>query len=126
MNQEKVLLFSMSFAKEKKINDICRSLGMDAKRVSSCLFGQKLGFLAGITGFKRENAAYLGGEFPEEMLVFSGVTSEKMDEFLAAYKEMKLEPIDRKAMVTPHNIFWTPEQLYQELEKEHQSFRKIQ
>lgn len=126
MEKGKILLFHVASSKEKKIKSICRRLGIGLVTIPSRSYGQKLGFLAGITGFKRENAVYQGGDFPEEMLLFSGVTSEKMDEFLAAYKEMKLEPIDRKAVVTPHNIFWTPEQLYQELEKEHQSFQKIQ
>lgn len=126
MDQGKILLFHVASSKEKKIKNICRSQGIGLISVPGRSYGQKLGFLAGITGFKRENTAYPGGEFLEEMLVFSGVTSEKMDEFLAAYKEMKLEPIDRKAVVTPHNIFWTPEQLYRELEKEYQSFQKIQ
>ena len=124
MDQGKILLFHVAPHKEKKIKNICRSLGISVTDISSRSYGQKLGFLAGITGFKRENTVYSGGEFPEEMLVFSGITSEKMDEFLAAYKEMKLEPVDRKAVVTPHNIFWSAAELYQELEKEHQSFQE--
>ncbi len=125
MDQGKILLFHVASSKEKKIKGICRRLGIGLVTIPGRSYGQKLGFLAGITGFKRENMIYQGEDFSGEMLVFSGITSEKMDEFLAAYREMKLEPIDRKAVVTPHNIFWTPVELYQELEQEHQSFQKI-
>lgn len=125
MEQKKILLFHVVPSKEKKIKNICRSLGISLISISGRLYGQKLGFLAGIAGFKRENAVYSGEEIREEMLVFSGIKSKGMDEFLAACREMKLDPIDRKAVVTPHNIFWTPVELYRELEKEHQSFQKI-
>ena len=53
------------------------------------------------------------------MLVFSGLTSDDIDEFLASYKKSMLPPINLKAVITMYNINWTPEALYSELLKEH-------
>ena len=85
-------------------------------------YAQKLGYLAGIQGFKREKAVYCGGAFPKEMLIFSGLNSNEVDTFLAEYKKTGLSPIDLKAIVTQHNVFWTPETLFRELMKEHFAF----
>ena len=42
--------------------------------------------------------------------------------FLAGYKQTGAASIPLKAILTPHNIFWTAEALYQELFKEHLRF----
>ena len=53
-----------------------------------------------------------------EILLFSNLTDKKLDEFLAAYKTMGIEPIGLKAVVTSTNENWTIEQLTEELVKE--------
>ena len=55
-------------------------------------------------------------------MVFSGTDSTQMDAFLADYKQTGAASIPLKAIITPHNIFWTAEALYQELFKEHLRF----
>ena len=117
-----VLCFHLSKDKEAGIADICKRLGIRQKRILPRDYGQKLGYLAEIQGFTREPDNYMKSEFQTEMLVFSGMDSEQVDAFLAAYKEAGLIPIGLKAVVTPHNIFWSAKQLYQELVKEHFSF----
>lgn len=44
-------------------------------------YGQKLGAIAGITGFKKDGSRYSGADFPAELLVFSGINSSQMDIF---------------------------------------------
>ena len=76
----------------------------------------------GIQGFHKEKTNYIGPDFPLEMMVFSGTDSTQMDAFLADYKQTGAASIPLKAIITPHNIFWTAEALYQELFKEHLRF----
>lgn len=118
-----ILLFRVSPDKTKKIEAVCCSMKIRTVKINRTSYAQQLGYLAGITGFNRQSIGYTGAEFPSEMLVFSGMDSETVDTFLAKYKEASIPPIGLKAILTPHNIFWTAEQLYRELVKEHLSFR---
>lgn len=118
----KILLFHMEPNKTRQIEAVCRSLKIQTIKVKPTSYKQKLGYLAGIMGFSRENATYTGPDFPTEMLVFSGMDSEKIDTFLEQYKKASIPPIGLKAIITQHNIFWTAEELYKELFKEHSKF----
>lgn len=123
-NRPTVLLFHVEPKKAKQIETICRPLKINVVKVKMSSYSQQLGYLAGITGFNRQNTTYQGADFPSEMLVFSGIDSDTVDVFLAKYKEATIAPIGLKAILTAHNIFWTAEALYKELLKEHQSLRK--
>lgn len=59
-----------------------------------------------------------GGRTAPEILLFSNLTERKLDEFLAAYKDMGIEPVGLKAVVTKTNAEWTIEELTAELVKE--------
>ena len=78
--------------------------------------------IAGIVGFGMVNIIYLGRGLSGEMMVFSGIDSELLDKFLSEYKKNGIEPINYKAVLTVNNIFWTPEELFAELKKEHRKF----
>ena len=120
-NKGNILLFHIEPGKTKQIEAVCRSLKLQTIKVKPSSYNQKLGYLAGITGFNRENGTYTGPDFPSEMMLFSGMDSDMVDAFLAKYKEASIPPIGLKAVITPHNIFWNAEELYKELFKEHQS-----
>ena len=115
-----ILLFHVSTAKVQKIRTVCRSLGISVKTVDKKDYVQKLGTLAGIVGFQKENTSGQGSELPAEMLV----DSDQVDEFLKSYREAGIDPIGCKAILTPNNVFWTAEQLFQELLQEHLYFTK--
>lgn len=119
-----ILLFQIEKEKEKEIERICRTQQINVRRVVPKDYGQKIGHLAGIKGFARENAPYGGVAFPAEMLVFSGMDSEQVDLFLKEYRKGGKAPIGLKAILTEHNVFWTPQQLFAELLKEHHFFNK--
>ena len=123
-NKAQILLFHIEPGKTKQIEAICRPLKIQVSKIKPSSYNQKLGYLAGISGFNRENTSYTGPEFPSEMLVFSGMDSDLVDTFLAKYKEASIPPIGLKAIVTPHNVFWSAVDLYKELFKEHQQFIK--
>ena len=118
-----ILTFQLQKEKEPAIASICKSLGIRLSAVPARDYAQKLGYLAGVKGFPREKSIYDGMPFPAEMLVFSGLNSDQVDAFLAEYKKTGLPAIGLKAIVTPHNVFWTAEALFRELMKEHLSLR---
>lgn len=62
--------------------------------------------------------AQKAGAANQEILLFSNLTENKLDEFLSAYKTAGIEPVSLKAVVTPTNEKWTIEQLAEELMKE--------
>ena len=120
-----ILLFHVEQGKAGQIENICRNLGIQAMRIKPSSYAQKLGYLAGITGLQRENTTYTGLDFPSEMMVFSGMDSDMLDCFLDEYKKAFIPPIGLKAVLTPHNIFWSAKELYRELSKEHQMYQKV-
>ena len=122
-NNAQVLLFRVEPVKAAQIESLCKNLGICTSKVKLSDYSQKLAHLAGIPGFPREDIDYTGPEFPSEMMVFSNM-ADRLDQFLNEYKNAGISPIGLKAIITPHNIFWSAEDLYKELFKEHQFFQK--
>lgn len=122
-NHAHILLFHVDAAKANRIESLCKRLGIRTSNIKPALYSQKLGYLAGIPGFPKEEKPYIGPDFPSEMMVFSDM-SDRLDQFLSEYKKAAIPPIGLKAVITPHNIFWNAEDLYKELFKEHQFFQK--
>lgn len=121
-NTKKVLLFHVKKEKRLQIENLCRGLEMKAIAVEYKQYLEPLGVIAGIQGIPKSGKVYQGMDFPMEMMVFSGIHQELLDVFLQKYRELHIEPIALKAILTPTNVFWNAEQLYQELLKEHMSF----
>ena len=117
-----ILTFQLQKEKADAIALICKKKGIRLTAVPAKDYAQKLGYLAGIKGFSREKAIYSGAPFPAEMLVFSGMDSGQVEAFLAEYKNAGLPTVKLKAVVTPHNVFWTAEALFGELLKEHLAY----
>ena len=67
---QKILLFSVAAQKVEKIKALCKTLGISVQQVEKSDYGQKLGAIAGITGFKKDGSRYSGADFPAELLVF--------------------------------------------------------
>lgn len=122
-SMKKILLFNMNIFKQNQLRTMCNKLGIEVVSISKNLYNQKLGFLADISGFKKEPKTYTGAELPSEMLVFSGLNSDDIDTFLAEFKKAGIAPVNLKAVITMYNISWTPKSLYDELLKEHLSMK---
>ena len=117
------MAFEIKPEKEQLIKNCCASVDADYRRMLPSDHKKTLGSLAGITGIPaKTTAGSMGEKIEQEMLVFSGFDSEVLEAFLELYRTQGIEKIDYKATVTMHNIFWTPEMLYQELKKEHKSY----
>lgn len=119
---QRILLFEMEKEKMDKIQEISARLRIQIKQIAPKDYAQQLGYLAGIKGFNRQNNQYSGAPFPMEMLVFSGMDSEQVDLFLEEYKKTGMKPIGLKAIITEHNVFWTPQALFGEILREHKAF----
>ena len=122
-NNAQILLFRVEPVKAAQIESLCKNLGIRTSKVKLSDYSQKLAYLAGIPGFPREDIDYTGPEFPSEMMVFSNM-ADRLDQFLSEYKKAGIPPIGLKAVITTHNLFWSAENLYKELFKEHQFFQK--
>lgn len=118
--QARILLFHTPVGLTKQIEQLARPLSIRIVSVPTASYQQTLGCLAGISGFHKTSLRYSGADFDHPMLVFSGMDSSLTDQFLDAYRNASLPVIGRKAIVTPHNIFWDPLTLYRELDREHQ------
>lgn len=128
--KEMILTFELGKQSGRAVNQVCRQLGMEKKRILPADYIQPLGYLAELDGFPAgaekgaagnvlKDAGQEAEELQGEMLVFSGISSQRLDAFLAAYRNTGAESIGLKAMLTPHNIWWDARQLYQELLREH-------
>ena len=116
-----ILMFGLDKNKEVAVRTVAATIGATVVAVPYKDYSQKLGTLAKVQGFSRDKTVYSGPDFPEEMLVFSGMNSVQVDTFLAKYKKQGVPAIGLKAIITPNNVFWTPEALFKELLKEHMS-----
>ena len=103
-----LLAYELEKGTERELKSLAAALGHQVKMVSSSNYGEPLGYVAGITGFKKTNAKDTGEKIGSEMLIFCGLDSEAMDALLAALKERKLR-IPLKAVVTPTTSSGPPE-----------------
>lgn len=119
MEQGIVLFFQIQPQKAKQLNHVCNRLNIKTRVINPVDYNQTLGYLAGIQGFSKERKPHATKIFSGEMLLFSGISSDLLDRFLSECKSSFIPPTPLKAVITMHNIFWTPEELYEELKKEH-------
>ncbi len=114
-------------SKEKQVVNLCRKLGLKTRKLKDSDAKITVGTL---TGNSKINASPdnqmlntanqnvpMGYSLPE-LIVFSGLKDNKLDEFLAEYKKMGISPIGLKAVVTIHNVNWTMYELAEELVRE--------
>lgn len=134
--KKQILLFSVSKEQEKKISDFCSQLDITVLAVERKDFTCPLGSLLDGSGNKEESVrlakskrtqpvrAYRMTGFPTPMMVFCNLQQEDLDAYLSGYADAGIEKISLKAVLTPHNVSWTCEELYEELLAEHRSFNR--
>lgn len=124
---KKILLFHIEAKKARQIKDLCQTLGIGTVCVSPKEYGAPLGKIAGVTDLPSSSSPDQDSfiqrrELPSEMMVFSGFPSEDLEHFLKCCRDAGIPPTPLKAVLTPHNIFWSAEKLYGELLQEHAFF----
>ncbi len=111
--------------REKEMATLAGKIGAGFVPVSPLQTGQQIGCLAGVEGFveKKLSLLELPPRLPEEMLIFSGFSEERLDVMLGLLRGNGLS-VSLKAVVTAHNVGWTFAALYQELAAERAEFAK--
>ncbi len=119
---KQILLFECNIFQKNQIIALCNKLNIKVtafdKRED---YNAPLGVLAGMqegrnSGVKRKAVGQLAGP----MLVFCGMEQTDVFALIDAWNQAGIGSIDHKAMLTPFNAAWTPDQLYHELDQEHQ------
>lgn len=114
-------------SKEKQVVNLCRKLGLKTRKLKDSDAKITVGTFTGngkinaspdnqMLNTANQNVP-TGYSLPE-LIVFSGLKDNKLDEFLAEYKKMGIAPIGLKAVVTIHNVNWTMYELAEELVRE--------
>lgn len=123
-SQKTILIYEIKKEKEEKVLTICRKRQITVRKVQLLEYAQSLGSLARISKIPQNRTKDSGTLLGEEMMVFSGMDTNEIDSFLNDYKNMGISPVELKAVLTPYNIFWNSRQLYEELQKEKNSFHQ--
>ena len=119
-----ILAYELTREKAELLKQLGQKTKAEIKLVPVSSYGETLGYLAGIFGFRRNGKG--GAAFGQEMLVFSGMDEDSLDQFLEEWKQGGLPAPGLKAVITPHNIFWNSTQLFEELKKEHAAMNRQQ
>jgi pentatricopeptide repeat protein len=116
---KRLLLYNLHSIKGSQIHSLCTSLGLCAIHVESFEYLEQIGAVAEQPGFLRAGVPPCGPSFSEEMILFCNMDPEEVFRFLKEMKKRGIQPVDLKAILTPHNVCWNSLQLHQELLKEH-------
>ncbi|MFQ9153034.1 MAG: hypothetical protein ACLR6B_17745 [Blautia sp.] len=81
-----LLAYELEKGTERELKDLAAALGHQVKIVSNSNYGDPLGYVAGITGFKKSGTRDTEGKLGSEMLVFCGLDREAMDLLLAGLR----------------------------------------
>ena len=123
-----VRAFNLSTEKEAALRKICSRQGIKFKVVPPEEFGLPLNVLFGFVPKGATSPKAAGQEtkekeaplFREEMLLMYQLNGSAMGKFLRALRQAEVT-IPLKAVLTPTNSTWLPQDLLQELQKEHEA-----
>lgn len=117
-----VLLYHTPEGVLKRLTPLLRQQGISVRVIRKELYTVPLEMLLGLKQSDKilQNP---GIELPEPMLVMHGFSSEGVDSVLKLLRENQI-CIDLKAVTTPTNLSWTALQMFAELQREREAFRK--
>lgn len=118
-----IMLHTADKKKEKQIMELCSSMGLSVKLLTEKDINKMTGKLAEINfspvqTLCTENRKAPAGYILPDLIVFAGLDSERLDEFLEAYKKAQIAPTGLKAVITPYNLTWSLYTLVSELVRE--------
>ena len=121
MEQSPLILYYIGDPKKEKLfREFCKRQNCRMRAISGQDMNKEVGYLAGISPAA---AGTSHGKMPEgfpvpEVLIFSGLSMDRLEVFLDAYKQAGIPPVGLKAVLTEHNLRWTVYELTTELMKE--------
>ena len=120
--KELVLIWNVTdITKRAKLKFAFSSVALPCNWVNRRDYLKPIGQLSGETLLFTSEKEYDGPELTDSMLVFSGLSSERLDETLRALRECGAGSFPYKAVLTDTNRYWTSLMLFEELKKEHQA-----
>ena len=119
-----ILAYNFNKDRLQSLRLVCMMLKIQLKPVVRQDMLQPVGALLGIDGIELVEESFAGDDCREEMIFLCGIDRQTLDKLLFAIKRSKLQRIDLKAMLTPHNVGWSGAKLLQELAEEHQYMTK--
>lgn len=123
--RETVLL--INFQDEKQLRDlkmILFTLKIRMKKVEKEEYLQQIGYLAGLKEMGECPEHYEGNDLEKEMMVFAGISSQRLDQILFLMRKNGVKRVDYKAVLTETNKAWTVPELYEEISKEHEQMHR--
>lgn len=119
MKQPVLLCYNLSGEKMQKIRLAAMRLKIRVRPVEKDEYAQTVAALCGLE--EKTDAAYVGADFEDEMLVMANFPAGMMNAFLGLFRRMGIAPVALKAMLTPTNAAWNSEKLHAEIAGEHQA-----
>lgn len=110
--------------KEDEVIDLLNGFDAEINIIGNDRLSQQVGFLAGISGFSDNGGIYDGQGFERQFMALNGFMGKDFEKLLALLKPIDSEIL--KAVVTPHNMGWTMEQLLTEILREHEKFKSME
>ena len=120
---EKILAFQLQEKEYEKLERIAGNMRIKLQTVGKESFYQTIGDLLK----QKDNSSaqtYSGTAVTESMLVMDGFSDKRLDLLLKSLKREQFV-VDFKAVTTEVNIRWTVLQMYLEMEKERNAYRKM-
>lgn len=117
-----VLYYVQDEKKRIQMEVLCMSMSIGTKQLKPSDLNTQVGTLIGAKNIEpldpaKEAKAPAIFCMPE-IIIFSGITDKKLDEFLFSYKKVGMTPTKLKAVITPQNASWSLYHLIRELSME--------
>ena len=119
--QRIVLLYQLEESKEQ-IKEVAKKFQIQTKTISQEMIGETMGHLVGRKGFGATKNKVEDETMTEPMLVMDGLQGNVLNSFLKALQEAN-QFVQLKAIITPINLSWQFNKLYQAISEEDKAMR---
>lgn len=121
--RETVLLFNLTDREVKlRLEQALFPFRVRLKKIAPSDYDKPLGYLAGLTSEPQSSKEHGSCDFQEPMLIFAGIADRKLDSMLQSLRAKNVR-IPYKAILTPTNCAWTPDECFREIRREHEAMQ---
>ncbi len=117
-----VLLYNFSGERLAGVKKALVSVKAMPKEVAKADYGEKLGYLAEITGYTAGGTA--ADDFDEEMLVMCGFQRRDLEILLMTLRKYVSGGVALKVMITETNAAWNSCELYHAVKADHEEMQR--
>lgn len=123
---KEIILFNADDRERDILKDLGQAENIGIREISMEDLDQKVGYLAGIEGFEREDVeSNHEDKYDFTFMLFKDFTNEEIFDFVKKMQEKKLY-VPHKAALTQYNIKWPLRFLLDENDEEHKTMGLIQ